>query len=261
MFKLTREFHFSAGHTLRNYVGKCANLHGHNYRCLVTLEGVPNLETDMLIDFVDFKDVVGTILEQYDHHFIIDSRDERCEALKAIDPEVLEVPYNPTVEALARDIQDEILQAFFPGYPPNEVFTEGLNHYQDGMPVILDVTVQLWETDDCSAVSYSRDNSWDSVDGMEAEDSVRKEFAGMDSREAKLKLFAMRWEEWKSIWEETFDYRRGHKRLWLDKQKSDDRDFNGYGDGDPNPYKSAGREGETPTTYTLKGNYPAWERS
>ena len=108
MFKLTREFHFSAGHTLRNYVGKCANLHGHNYRCLVTLEGVPNLETDMLIDFVDFKDVVGTILEQYDHHFIIDSRDERCEALKAIDPEVLEVPYNPTVEALARDIQDVV---------------------------------------------------------------------------------------------------------------------------------------------------------
>ena len=61
MFKLTREFHFSAGHTLSNYDGKCANLHGHNYRCLVTLEGVPNFETDMLIDFGDSRAIRSSL--------------------------------------------------------------------------------------------------------------------------------------------------------------------------------------------------------
>ena len=30
---------FAAGHALRNYHGKCENVHGHNYRVQVTLEG------------------------------------------------------------------------------------------------------------------------------------------------------------------------------------------------------------------------------
>ena len=39
MFEVTIEETFSAGHALRNYHGKCENVHGHNYRCQVTVEG------------------------------------------------------------------------------------------------------------------------------------------------------------------------------------------------------------------------------
>ena len=49
--QLSREFHFSMGHTLHNYDGKCANLHGHNYRLVVTLEGQVRGGSARVIDF------------------------------------------------------------------------------------------------------------------------------------------------------------------------------------------------------------------
>jgi 6-pyruvoyltetrahydropterin/6-carboxytetrahydropterin synthase len=39
MFEVTIEETFAAGHALRNYHGKCENVHGHNYRAEVTLRG------------------------------------------------------------------------------------------------------------------------------------------------------------------------------------------------------------------------------
>ena len=39
MFEVTIEETFAAGHALRNYRGKCENVHGHNYRAQVTLRG------------------------------------------------------------------------------------------------------------------------------------------------------------------------------------------------------------------------------
>ena len=36
MFEVTVEETFAAGHALRNYHGKCENVHGHNYRIQVT---------------------------------------------------------------------------------------------------------------------------------------------------------------------------------------------------------------------------------
>ena len=43
MFQVSVEETFSAGHALRGYRGKCENVHGHNYRVRVTLEG-PELD-------------------------------------------------------------------------------------------------------------------------------------------------------------------------------------------------------------------------
>ena len=39
MFEVTVQQTFAAGHALRNYRGKCENVHGHNYRIEVTVEG------------------------------------------------------------------------------------------------------------------------------------------------------------------------------------------------------------------------------
>ena len=39
MFEVSVEQTFAAGHALRNYHGKCENVHGHNYRVQVTVAG------------------------------------------------------------------------------------------------------------------------------------------------------------------------------------------------------------------------------
>ena len=39
--RLTKEFDFQMAHTLWGYDGKCRNIHGHNYKLFVTVEGQP----------------------------------------------------------------------------------------------------------------------------------------------------------------------------------------------------------------------------
>ncbi|HOK46725.1 MAG TPA: 6-carboxytetrahydropterin synthase, partial [Bryobacteraceae bacterium] len=39
MFEISVEETFAAGHALRNYRGKCENVHGHNYRIRAVIEG------------------------------------------------------------------------------------------------------------------------------------------------------------------------------------------------------------------------------
>ena len=39
MFEISVDYSFAAGHALREYKGKCENVHGHNYKVRVTLAG------------------------------------------------------------------------------------------------------------------------------------------------------------------------------------------------------------------------------
>ena len=72
MFQVSVEESFSSGHALRGYKGKCENVHGHNYRVQVTLEG-PQLDAiGLLVDFTQVKQVVREIVKRLDHQFIND---------------------------------------------------------------------------------------------------------------------------------------------------------------------------------------------
>jgi 6-pyruvoyltetrahydropterin/6-carboxytetrahydropterin synthase len=72
MFQVSVEETFSAGHALRGYKGKCENVHGHNYRVRVTLEG-PQLDAiGLLVDFVKVKQVLREVIERLDHQFVND---------------------------------------------------------------------------------------------------------------------------------------------------------------------------------------------
>ena len=64
MFAVSVEHTFSAGHALRNYKGKCENVHGHNYRIRVRFEGEHLNPTGMLIDFTDVKRVLRAATER-----------------------------------------------------------------------------------------------------------------------------------------------------------------------------------------------------
>jgi 6-pyruvoyltetrahydropterin/6-carboxytetrahydropterin synthase len=70
MFEVSVEQTFAAGHALRNYKGRCENVHGHNFRVRVTLEGERLDDTGLLVDFLDVKKSMGEIISRLDHVFL-----------------------------------------------------------------------------------------------------------------------------------------------------------------------------------------------
>lgn len=94
MFEVTVEHTFSAGHALREYKGKCENVHGHNYRVQVTVEGAELNRIGLLVDFVDLKRTVRAVCERLDHQFIND-----LEPFTTL---------NPSAENIARYLHDHV---------------------------------------------------------------------------------------------------------------------------------------------------------
>jgi 6-pyruvoyltetrahydropterin/6-carboxytetrahydropterin synthase len=119
MFEVTIEETFAAGHALRNYHGKCENVHGHNYRCQVTIEGDQLDSIGLLVDFVELKRVVHSVLDRMDHQWL-----NEFPPFDAI---------NPSAENMARYIHDEV--------------HAGLKASER----VRIASVKLWETDTCSA--------------------------------------------------------------------------------------------------------------
>jgi len=70
MFEVSVEQVFAAGHALRNYKGKCENIHGHNWRVRVVIEGERLDDTGLLVDFNDVKDLMGSVIARLDHQFL-----------------------------------------------------------------------------------------------------------------------------------------------------------------------------------------------
>ena len=122
MFEVTIEETFAAGHALRNYCGKCENVHGHNYRAVVTLQGAELDAIGLLVDFVELKKVVHAVLDRMDHQWLNDF--PPFDAL------------NPSAENMARYIYDEVASGLQP---------------REGVRV---ASVRLWETDTASALYF-----------------------------------------------------------------------------------------------------------
>jgi 6-pyruvoyltetrahydropterin/6-carboxytetrahydropterin synthase len=119
MFEVTIVETFAAGHALRNYRGKCENIHGHNYRCQVTLEGRELDSIGLLVDFVELKKVVHAVLDRLDHQWLNE--------FPPFDT------LNPSAENMAKYIYDEVST----GLPK-----------RDGVKV---GAIRLWETDTACA--------------------------------------------------------------------------------------------------------------
>lgn len=67
MFEVRVESHFCAAHFLKDYKGKCENLHGHNYKVFVHVKGSTLDEGGMLLDFTDLKKAVKSVCDTMDH--------------------------------------------------------------------------------------------------------------------------------------------------------------------------------------------------
>jgi 6-pyruvoyltetrahydropterin/6-carboxytetrahydropterin synthase len=123
MFQVSVDETFSAGHALRGYKGKCENVHGHNYKVRVTMEG-PRLDSiGLLYDFTHLKKVIREIVGGVDHRFLND-----------------QAPFdvvNPSAENLAKYFYEET--------------TRRVSSAPDGARV---ASITIWETDTTSATYW-----------------------------------------------------------------------------------------------------------
>ena len=67
MYRVSIERHFDAAHYLREYKGKCENLHGHRYKVVANLKTGTLDEIGLAYDFTVLKKRIEEILERFDH--------------------------------------------------------------------------------------------------------------------------------------------------------------------------------------------------
>ena len=93
MYEVSVDETFAAAHNLRDYHGKCENLHGHNYKVRVILAGKELDSTGLLYDFVHLKQAIQAVIRSLDHQY-----------LNEFPPFNI---VNPSAENIARYIFDE----------------------------------------------------------------------------------------------------------------------------------------------------------
>lgn len=67
MFEIRVEADFAAAHFLKDYNGKCENLHGHNYKVFAHVRGCVLDEGGMLLDFSKLKVALKNCCKKIDH--------------------------------------------------------------------------------------------------------------------------------------------------------------------------------------------------
>jgi 6-pyruvoyltetrahydropterin/6-carboxytetrahydropterin synthase len=122
MFEVSVEETFAAGHALRNYHGKCENVHGHNYRVRAIIEGEELDAAGLLVDFSELKQTLRAIIEALDHRFLND--------VPPFDK------LNPSAENMARYFYEEMSRRLDGAARPNRIRV---------------AEIKIWETDTATA--------------------------------------------------------------------------------------------------------------
>ena len=120
MYQISVEGHFDAAHYLRDYGGKCENLHGHRFKVVVSLNAAKLNKIGLAYDFTELKRHLGEVLARFDHTSLND--------VPPFDK------INPSSENIAMTIYDELKGRFSGG--------------------VTLATVEVWESPE-SRVTYS----------------------------------------------------------------------------------------------------------
>ncbi|MBU0682698.1 MAG: 6-carboxytetrahydropterin synthase QueD [Candidatus Omnitrophota bacterium] len=121
MYEVKVKSKFSSAHNLRQYKGKCEELHGHNWHVELVLFAEALNSAGMVLDFKDLKNLLNEVLAELDHKHL-----NELEWFKTV---------NPTSENIARYIYEKILST---------------------NPELRIKKVTVWETDS-SAATYIAD--------------------------------------------------------------------------------------------------------
>ncbi len=70
MYELKIVSHFAAAHRLRDFRGACENLHGHNWKIEVYVQGEKLGKDGILCDFKLIKEKTEKILKELDHTYL-----------------------------------------------------------------------------------------------------------------------------------------------------------------------------------------------
>jgi len=70
MYSIKVEGDFSSAHNLRGYRGKCEDLHGHNWKVEVIIQGSLLDKIGMLVDFKIVKRKLYSVLDKLDHKYL-----------------------------------------------------------------------------------------------------------------------------------------------------------------------------------------------
>lgn len=117
MYILKTESRFDSAHFLSGYKGKCRNIHGHEWRVIVEVcsEELQTQEQarDMVVDFSQLKDDLRSETDRLDHALIIEKgslQDKTLEALHEEKIKIVEIPFRPTAERLARYFHERMTE-------------------------------------------------------------------------------------------------------------------------------------------------------
>ncbi len=94
MYELTVKAEFEAAHFIKNYPGKCARLHGHNWIVEAVAKGGELNELGILIDFKILKAELNKVLDEFDHQYLNELK--------------IFAKKNPTAEILAKVIFEKL---------------------------------------------------------------------------------------------------------------------------------------------------------
>jgi 6-pyruvoyltetrahydropterin/6-carboxytetrahydropterin synthase len=138
--KIAKEFSWEMGHRLSFHKGKCKNLHGHSYKCMIELSGDPDAN-GMVMDYFDMKTIIEPIIDNFDHAFMVYENDfEVIEALEKLNSRKVVVEFETTAENICLYILKQIKNS---GLPMN----------------VKSVKVRVMETDNSYAEEQSLFNN------------------------------------------------------------------------------------------------------
>lgn len=134
--KIGKEFTFAAAHQLPNHLGKCAHVHGHNYKVQVWLKG-DMLEREsrhpsegMLEDFAELTEWAA-VIEALDHKTL--RKGDEIDLMSVPREDVYELGLRTTAENIAYHIWQVVAK-----------FVR--SHKEIGLMGVI-----VWETDKCFA--------------------------------------------------------------------------------------------------------------
>ena len=117
MYTLITKTEFDSAHFLKDYEGKCANIHGH--RWTVEMEAGSESLTEeghlrgMIVDFSRLKEDLREETDNLDHSLIIEAGSLMPKTLEALEKEglrVIALPFRPTAENLAKYFYDRMTE-------------------------------------------------------------------------------------------------------------------------------------------------------